>query len=67
MQGGLQQQRRHVRGTVDIKKLKVFAFEKFSKDCPLRDVLLAERDLLGVHEFLIKLDVWLKLLRRDRL
>lgn len=55
------------RDKVNLKKLKVFAFEKFSKNCPLRDVLLAERDLLDVHEFLIKLDVWLKLLRREPL
>lgn len=62
----LQQQLRQGRAKVDIKALKAFALEKFPRDCALRDVLLAERDKLDVNEFLAKMDIWIKLLRRAR-
>jgi len=52
-----------VEGKVNIKPLKVLVFEKFPKDCVLRDVLLSERDLLNVTEFLAKMETWLKLLQ----
>ena len=52
------------RKRVDIKPLKFFAFEKFPKDCALRDVLLAEQDFLNAEEFAVKMEIWLKLLRR---
>ena len=54
------------RRTIDIKPLKSFAFEKFPKDCALRDVLLAEQDFLNAEEFAVKMEIWLKLLRRIR-
>ena len=54
------------RRTVDIKPLKVFALEKFPKDCAIRDVLLAEHDFLDAEEFAVKMETWLKLLRRIR-
>ena len=54
------------RRRVDIRPLKVFAFEKFPKDCAIRDVLLAEHDFLNAEEFAVKMEIWLKLLRRIR-
>jgi hypothetical protein len=49
---------------VNIRKLKEFSFEKLPKYHPLRDVLLMEKDELTAEEFLIKMDVWFKLLRK---
>ena len=50
--------------SVDIRQLKKFA-SKFPRDCPLREVLLLERDWLTVDEFLPKLETWLNLLRMN--
>lgn len=50
---------------VDIRTLKEFAFQRLP-DCALRDVLLAEQDFLNVDEFLTKMEIYLKLLRRVR-
>ena len=66
MPGDLQQLRQGRGKVVVIKALKAFALEKFPTDCALRDVLLAERDKLDVNEFLAKMDIWMKLLRRAR-
>jgi hypothetical protein len=46
---------------VDIGKLKEFAFNNIPKDNPLREIILSERDLLDSTEFLVKIDVWLRL------
>jgi len=51
---------------VNIRSLKSLVFAQFSKDSVIYDVLLAEKDLLDVSEFLAKVDVWLKLLRRNK-
>jgi hypothetical protein len=51
---------------VDIRPLKSFVFERFPKDSAIYDVFSTEQDLLGVSEFLAKVDVWLKLVRRIR-
>lgn len=48
---------------VDIRKLKEFASNKIPKDNPLREIIMSEQDLLGSTEFLVKVDVWLRLLR----
>jgi hypothetical protein len=48
---------------IDIRPLKAFASEKLPENRPLRKVLLAERDILTVHEFLAELETWLTLLR----
>jgi hypothetical protein len=48
---------------VNIKPLKTLVLEKFPKDCPLRNALLAERDVLKIYEFLAKIETWLNLLR----
>jgi len=57
------QQLSHER-TVDIGRLKVFALERLSKDHLLRDLLLAEPNLLDVNGFVAKIKIWLELLRR---
>ena len=48
---------------IDIRPLKAFVSEKFPKDSPLREALLAERDVLSAQEFLAKMETWLNLLR----
>ncbi len=52
------------RKKVNIRSLKMFAFQKFARNCALRDILLAERDLQNVNEFLTKMEIWLKLSQR---
>ena len=51
-------------GKVNIKTLKTFVFENLPAQCTLRDLILAEPDQLTAQEFLIKTEIWLKLLRR---
>jgi hypothetical protein len=48
---------------IDIRQLKVLVFEKFPA-CALQECLLVEQDFLDVNEFLTKLGIYLKLLRR---
>jgi hypothetical protein len=57
-------QLRRTTDKVDITPIKALVFQKFPKDSAIYDVLFSERDLLSVSEFLIKVDVWLRLLRR---
>lgn len=51
---------------INIRRLKVFAFNNLPKDGALRECLLAERDLLNADEFLAKMEIYLKLLRVRR-
>jgi len=48
---------------IDIRPLKAFVSEKFPRNWPLREALLAERDVLDAEEFLAKMETWLNLLR----
>ncbi len=48
---------------VDIRPLKEFGLCKLSKEDPLRGLLLSDRDLLDPSEFLVKTEMWLRLLR----
>ena len=57
------QARQSVCHEIDIRPLKAFVFEKLPKNWPLREALLAERDILEVQEFLAKMETWLNLLR----
>jgi len=50
---------------LNLRRLKGFALERLPKGSALRDVILAEKDEIGIDEFLAKIDVWLKLLRRE--
>ena len=47
---------------VDVRPLKSFAIQKLSAGSYLREILLTEKDIIPVREFLAKLDLWLKLL-----
>jgi len=51
-------------GMVRITLLKEFALERLSQGLLLRDLLLSEPDELSPNEFLVKCEVWLKLLKR---
>jgi hypothetical protein len=46
--------------TVDISRLKGFALQ-LPADHPLQRVLLIEKDMLTVDEFLSRIDLWLRL------
>ena len=50
------------RSHVYIGHLKRFAIEKLPKDSILKDLLLMEKEELSSHEFLVKIDLWMKLL-----
>jgi hypothetical protein len=49
---------------VNIGTLKQFASQVLPKDSPQRDLLLTEKDELPAEEFIVKLEIWLKLLRK---
>lgn len=53
------------REKVAIRRLKEFALS-LPHDHPLRDVLLAEDDELGVQIFLSRIPLWLRLARISR-
>ena len=50
---------------IDIRSLKGFASERLHSGSGLRNVLLSERDQLGVNDFLAKMDVWITLLNLE--
>ena len=52
-------------GYLDLVALKKYAREKLHPGSPLRDLLLSEKDHLNVDEFLAKMDLWLRLMRRE--
>jgi len=55
------------RGTATLKtsRLKEFAISALPEGSALRNVLLSERDEVDVDEFIVKIDIWLKLLRME--
>jgi len=50
---------------INIRSLKELAMRKLPKESVLREVILSDKDELGVEEYLAKVDVWFKLLRRE--
>jgi hypothetical protein len=50
---------------VDIRSLKEFARTELPRRSALREVILGDRDELTAEEFLVKIDVWLKLARME--
>ena len=50
-----------MRHYVDMKEVKRFA-AKSLPECPLKEILLLEDDMLDAHIFLARLPVWLKLI-----
>src|SRR5713101_7073774 len=51
-------------GVLSIRDLKDLVLARFPEDHPLRQVILAEKDLLTPTEFLAKMEVWSVLLNR---
>ncbi len=49
---------------VSTEGLKQLVLARFPEDHPLREVILAERDVLTSEELLAKMPVWLVLLNR---
>ncbi|MEM3882627.1 MAG: hypothetical protein QXO23_04495 [Candidatus Methanomethyliaceae archaeon] len=50
---------------MNIRHLKEFAASSLPQGSALRDIILADRDELGAEEFLAKVEVWARLLRRE--
>ena len=46
---------------IDIRSLKEFALREIPPDCPLREILLAEKDEIDADEFIVKVPVFLRL------
>ncbi len=49
---------------VSTEGLKQLVLARFPEDHPLREVILAEKDVLTLQELLAKMPVWLVLLNR---
>lgn len=49
--------------SMDIERLKDFVSKNLPPSSTLRNMILTEKAVLGVDEFLIRLDVWLRILR----
>ena len=68
MNRGVEETARERRGRayrlVSIEGLKQLVLARFPEDHPLREVILAERDVLTSEELLAKMPVWLILLNR---
>lgn len=47
---------------LDIQGLKLWAKENLPRTSQIRSILLLERDFLAVEEFIVKMDLWLKLI-----
>lgn len=54
------------RKRIDLGRLKTFVIEKLPPDSIVRAIILEEGDSLTAQEFVTKVEVWLKLLRRDK-
>ncbi len=50
---------------INLKELKEFALTYLPKKSLLRDMILSEKEHITVNEFIVKIDMWLKLLRRE--
>lgn len=53
------------RSAINIFSLKQFAFERLDRQSALRDVLLDEKDEISAAELILKIRIWLALLRRE--
>jgi hypothetical protein len=50
---------------VNLRELKEFVLTNLPKKSLLRDLILSEKEDVTANEFVVKLDMWLKLLRRE--
>ena len=53
------------RRAVDMTPLKEFAVSKLPPGSTARELILAENEEISVNEFLVKIAVWVGLVRRD--
>lgn len=54
--------RRGKEETVDIRQLKQYVLAHLPEDAPLFQILLNEKDELTLNEYMIKAEIWWKLL-----
>ena len=52
-------------GVVDIRLFKVWASRSLSVSPIIRTMILSDRDVLCVDEFLVKIELWSRLLREE--
>ena len=52
-------------GVVDIRPLKGWVSRGLSASPYLRSMILSDRDVLSVEEFLVKIDMWGRLLKEE--
>ncbi len=64
-QDGEQGMEQALRRTISLVPLKIFVETSLSKDCILRQVILADSDQLQVHEFISRVRLWLELAKRS--
>ncbi len=50
---------------VNLRELKEFVLINLPKKSLLRDLILSEKEDVTANEFVVKIDMWLKLLRRE--
>ena len=50
---------------INISKLKEFAYNRLPRSSQLRDLIISEKEVLCIDEFLAKIEVWLKIARYD--
>jgi hypothetical protein len=58
------QQTQRTRSSINIESIKALVIEKFPRNSALAAIIVEERDSLKIDEFLAKMEIWLKLLRR---
>jgi len=49
---------------VNIRSVKTLVTEKFPRDSVLRQIIIEEPDFMKIDEFLVKVEIYLRLLRR---
>lgn len=55
----------HILQRVNLRGLKEYVSTNLPKKSLLRELILSEKEDLDAKEFVIKIDMWLKLLRRE--
>jgi len=52
--------------TISISRLKQWVLQKLPRESKLRELILSEKEILTVDEFVSKLETWLLLATSDR-
>jgi hypothetical protein len=53
------------KSTVNITPVKRWVSTNLSQESRVRGLIMAERDMLSVEEYIAKIDTWIKLLRLE--